>query len=179
MIHDIREEMFSLPLDQYILTFDDGLYSQYYYYPRFKEIPTQKVYFISSGIVCNQLQSTMFPTCSMAHQKAFSGNKEDYMTIEQIKELMTDPLVEIGGHSHSHQNVGTITGLANKARHIINDTDLMIRWFETNIGFKPVKFCFPYNDDASGLYRSLLKKRFNIFEFYGKDRIAVEPLLTK
>ena len=38
MIHSIRPEYFELPLENYILTFDDGLYSQYHYYNKFKEM---------------------------------------------------------------------------------------------------------------------------------------------
>ena len=39
MIHDIRKEYFDLDLDQYRLTFDDGLFSQYYYFPLLNKPP--------------------------------------------------------------------------------------------------------------------------------------------
>ena len=107
MIHEVREWMFNLPLERYTLTFDDGLYSQYHYYPEFAKIPTEKIYFISSGIVCSGHQSTEFPACQDAHKKAFAGNYEDYMTVPQIKELMQDPLVEIAAHSHYHRRLTT------------------------------------------------------------------------
>lgn len=176
MIHEIREEFFKLPLEDYILTFDDGLYSQYYYYPRFKLINTPKLYFISSGITCTGAQSTSFPPCQIAHEKAFSGNTEDYMTIEQIKELMLDPLVTIGGHSHAHKNLQDYSKVTHRAMHVIDDTKLMVEWFKANLGFKPTAFCFPHNNDISGMYQPVLRAA-GFEDFYGNERIAIESLL--
>jgi len=173
MIHEFKEEFLDLPLENYILTFDDGLYSQYYYYPKFKDIPTQKIFFISSGIICNGPQSTEFPPCDQAHEKAFSSNFEDYMTLDQIKELMKDPWVTIGAHSHKHKNLRDIGKVTHRAMHIIDDTKLMVAWFKENLKFTPTKFCFPYNDENDGMYVPVLKSiGFN--EFYGKERLAIE-----
>jgi peptidoglycan/xylan/chitin deacetylase (PgdA/CDA1 family) len=176
MIHEIREEFFDLPLENYVLTFDDGLYSQYYYYPKFKDIPTEKIYFISSGIICKDHQSTEFPSCEIAHEKAFSGNYEDFMTLEQIKELMKDPLVTIGGHGHHHKRLKDIFKITHKAMYVIEDTKMMMSWFRENLNISPTKFCFPYNDDNHGLYEPVLKTQ-GFTEFYGRERIAIESLL--
>lgn len=176
MIHEVRESMFSLPLDEYILTFDDGLYSQYYYFDKFKEIRTEKIYFISSNIICNGPQSAEFPCCTEAHKKAFSGNKEDYMTVEQIKEMMQDPLVSIGAHSHDHVDLYSLPKLFDRVNHISKDTENMISWFKTHLGFKPTKFCFPYNEDLDGMYKAVLHK-YGFTEYYGRERIAIESLL--
>jgi hypothetical protein len=145
MIHEVREEMFDLPLEDYTLTFDDGLYSQFYYWDRFKKLNTQKIYFISSNIVCAGTQSEEFPACRDAHIKAFDGNYEDYMTVAQIKELMADPLVTIGAHSHAHRNLRKIHKLFDCVAHIASDTEQMINWFRDTLGFRPTSFCFPYN----------------------------------
>ena len=175
MIHEIREWMFDLPLNDYILTFDDGLYSQYYYNDRFKQLTTQRIYYISSGIVSSGRQNLDFPTCVNAHIKARQGNTEDYMTVEQIKELMKDPNVIIGAHSHSHTRLDNFTSLAEKVRYINEDTEQMIQWFETNLGFKPTHFCFPYNEDPHGLYKGLVKK-FGITNCVGSGRTPIETL---
>jgi len=177
MIHEVREEFFNLPLENYILTFDDGLYSQYYYYPRFKEIPTEKIYFISSGIVCEETQSTEFPACHIAHKKAFAGNFEDYMTLDQIKELMKDPWVTIGAHSHTHKNLKEIGKITHRAMHVVDDTKLMMNWFKEKLNFSPTKFCFPYNDENDGLYVPVLKA-VGFTDFYGKERTAIESVPT-
>lgn len=176
MIHEVREEMFKLPLDQYTLTFDDGLYSQFYYYPAFAEIPTEKIYFISSNIICSGHQSSGFPACRDAHVKARAGNFEDYMTVEQIKELMADPLVEIGGHSHNHVRLDKKMPLVEKVTHLRADTELMVDWFGDVLSYMPTSFCFPYNDPVQVLYPALLKQ-YGFTKFYGKERIAIETLL--
>ena len=176
MIHQIREEMFDLPLENYILTFDDGLYSHYYYYPKFAKIPTEKIYFISSGMISNGPQSLSFPPSDKAQEKAFAGNFEDFMNVWQLKELMKDPLVSIGAHGHSHKNLNDFASLFDKVNHIEKDTLEMLGWFKENLGFTPTKFCFPYNNDLNDLYPGLLKKR-GFTNFYGKERIAIESLM--
>ena len=176
MIHEVREWMFDLPLQDYTLTFDDGLYSQYYYNDRFKQLGTQRIYFISSNIISNSIQSIEFPTCVEAHKKARLGNTEDYMSVEQIKDLMQDPNVVIGAHSHSHTRLNTFKTLAEKVKYINSDTELMLQWFDATLDFKPTHFCFPYNEDLDGLYQGLLKKQ-GFTDFYGRGRIPVETLL--
>lgn len=175
-VHEGRSQFLTLPLDQYVLTFDDGLYSQYVFYQEIKHVPTPKIFFISSGIICNGAQSTEFPVCSEAHKKAFQGNYEDYMTVAQIKELMLDPWVTIGAHSHSHTRLNLFDSLAAKAKHIQEDTVQLLAWFESTLGFKPKDFCFPYNEDLDGLYKGLLKKQ-GFVNFYGRERIPIETLL--
>lgn len=175
MIHEVREWMFDLPLEKYVLTFDDGLYSQYYYFDRFKAIDTPKVFFISSDIVCDGTQSNAFPACYIAHDHYRNGDKSDYMTVEQIRDIMLDPNSSIGGHSHTHTSIQNLK-ILQAYEHIKHDTELMLEWFESKLGFKPTKFCFPYNQDLQGLYRMALTK-FGFDEFYGNERIAIESLV--
>jgi len=170
MIHECSAKLLDFPLGDYILTFDDGLLSQYALYHAIKHIPTPKLYFISSGIICNGPQSLSYPTCEQAHNKAFAGNTEDYMTVEQIKELALDPWVTIGGHSHSHTRLSG--SLVDMVKHIESDTKQMLEWFDANLGFKPTSFCFPYNEDPNGIYKGLLKK-YGFTDFYGKERIEI------
>jgi uncharacterized protein YdeI (BOF family) len=172
MIHEIHDRVFELPLEDYVLTFDDGLYSQYYYFDRFKHIPTEKIFFISTGIICDGPQSTEFPTSVIAHEKAFNGNKEDFMTVAQIKELIKDPWVSIGGHSHSHKRLDNIDKITGRIKHIFDDTQMMNNWFKANLGFVPTKFCYPYNNDHEGMYKGLLKT-LGYIDFYGKERVSV------
>jgi len=172
MIHEMYDEILTLPLENYILTFDDGLYSQYHYYEKIKHINTEKIFFISSGIICTGPQSSEFLCCDKAHAKAFNGVYEDYMTVNQIKELMQDPQVTIGGHGHTHTNLSNFDSLSKKINYISKDTETMLDWFETNLGFKPTVFCYPYNNDLNGVYTAVLKQ-YGITKFYGKDRVVV------
>jgi hypothetical protein len=176
MIHEITDQLFELPLQDYVLTFDDGLYSQYYHFDRFRDIPTEKIFFISSNIVCQGGQSTEFPDCRTAHQKAMNENYEDYMTIDQIRELMQYPDVTIGGHSHSHFDVSHMA-LTHKVDFLKFDTALMLSWFDHNLGIHVDHFCYPYNNDYSHIYTSILKQH-GITHFYGSERIPAECLFT-
>lgn len=171
MIHEVREWMFDLPLDQYVLTFDDGLYSQYCYFDRFAEFNTEMIFFISSGIVCPEQspQSTSFPCCTDAHTKAFGGVYEDYMKPSQLLELSEHHLVEIGGHSHAHNRLTKLT-------QFIDDTHKMLAWFDTTLGIKLRSFCYPYNDaGASSTYATVLKT-CGITRLYGAERTPIEEL---
>ena len=51
MIHDIHQNYFDLNLNQYRLTFDDGLFSQYYYFPLLKSQPGKLTYFITTSFI--------------------------------------------------------------------------------------------------------------------------------
>ena len=176
MIHEVYDDIFKLPLEDYIITFDDGLYTQYQYAERFAEVNTEKIYFISTNIICSDTQNTDFIACHIAHDKVFeTGNRENYMTVDQIRELSNIPNVIIGGHSHNHVNLSGRT-LIEKVRHIRQDTIDMITWFETNLNQRPEHFCFPYNDDLGGIYAAMLKE-YGITKLYGSERIAVESLL--
>ncbi len=176
MIHQISEEMFSLPLENYVLTFDDGLYSHYHFFDRFKTIPTEKIYFISTAFITDGVKSTAFPNSVKAQEKAIRGNCEDFLTLAQIKEMMQDPLVTIGGHGHKHVHLDSFRTLYETVNSVYEDIPAMLEWFKQNLGFVPTKFCYPYNNNVNGVYTSMLK-RFGLTEFYGDERIPIETLL--
>ena len=172
MIHEVRDHFFDLPLHNYILTFDDGLYSQYYYFDKIKSIDTQKIFFISTDIVAchNTSQSTEFPKCSTAHDKYFnSRNREDYMTWSQIKEIDSVDNCYIGGHSHAHNRL-SMTPL----RTLIKDIKNLCNEFNDQLGYCPTKFCFPYNE-YSPVYERLLS-RYGFEDFYCDERVDVYDL---
>lgn len=173
MIHTIKDKLLNYQLDDYILTFDDGLYNHFYYYPKIKEIETKKIFFISTNIICKGKQSTKFISSEECHKKAFLGNKEDFMTVDQIKYLSEEENVFVGGHSHFHKNLNLLNTLSDKIDHIKRDTELMLEWFQKNLNTFPNKFCFPYNDDLNGLY-TLVLKTYGINEFYGKERFSID-----
>ena len=171
MIHEMREEFLDLPLEDYTLTFDDGLYSQYYFFNRIKKIDTEKVFFISTEIVADEdtQQSMEFPICSEAHDIFFNtGRTEHHMNWSQIEEIYNTPNCTIGGHSHSHQRI------SNEPKLIMSDTRRMMHTFKDKLKYKPDTFCFPYNIDT-GIYRSILTA-YNINKFYGNERIAIEDI---
>lgn len=179
MIHEFTEHMLKLPLADYTLTFDDGLYGQYWYWrEHLKDIPTKKYFFVSTGIICpdNGWQDDHFYSSPKAHAKARAGDFSNYVTRDQIRELAQDPWVVIGAHGHSHTPLTEFDSFADKVAHIKQDTETCLAWFENNLGFKPTAFCFPYNDDLQGVYSAMVK-RYGFTELFGLGRTPVEKLL--
>jgi len=168
MLHEVSDWMFELPLHEYTLTFDDGLFTQYIHLEKIKQIPTEKIFFISTNIVADSetLQTSAFIKCYDAHAKYEStGDVENYMNWDQIREIHDTPECTIGGHSHNHK-------ICNQF-NMFTDTNLMVETFkERNISVN--SFCFPYNihDNA---YMELLKLK-GFTEFYGEGRVDVYDL---
>ena len=115
MIHDIQKEYLDLDLDQYKLTFDDGLFSQYYYFPLFKNHPEKLRYFITTSFIKPGSARDMFNGTYISHLKSkkymhrtfIKGNYDHFMTVEEIQELSKHPNVRIGVHSHFHDVILT------------------------------------------------------------------------
>jgi len=117
MIHDIRKEYFDLNLDQYRLTFDDGLFSQYYYFPLFKNHPAKLTFFITTSFIKPGKARRMYTGEYISHLKTkkyayrtFIENRFDhFMTLEEIQALSAQSNVRIGVHSHFHDVILTRT----------------------------------------------------------------------
>jgi hypothetical protein len=117
MIHDIRKEYFEVDLDRYRLTFDDGLFSQYYYYPLYKNHPQQFKFFIATSFIRPGKARKMFAGEYIPYLKpkkymyrCFIENIFDhFMTTEELQELAAKTDVQIGVHSHLHDVIPTDT----------------------------------------------------------------------
>jgi peptidoglycan/xylan/chitin deacetylase (PgdA/CDA1 family) len=147
MIHNITDQLFDHPLQDYFLTFDDGTADHYEFWARIKQIPTTKAFFIITGKI----------------------NTPGYLTLDQVKELMSDPLVTIGGHSHNHKRLSEFNTLAEKIKYIEDDFKQMLLWFKEHLDYVPSAFCYPYNDDCNGIYKALAGK-YGFVELYGAER---------
>ena len=169
MIHEVSDFMFSLPLENYTLTFDDGLYTQYLHFDKIKKLNTDKIFFISTGIVADDdtKQSEEFIECAEAHGKLLqTGDLKHYMNWKQIHEIAGDPQCEIGGHSHMH--------VKQSIFNMVNDTNLMMDEFKKQFNTPPTKFCFPYNK-STPVYRALLS-HYGFTDFYGSERVDIYEL---
>lgn len=169
MIHEVNNNVLSKDLSNFdIITFDDGLYSQYLNLEHYKKLPQPKIFFISTNIVCPEdtKQSIEPLYCADAHKKAFEGNFENYMKWSQIIEIYNTPNCFIGGHSHNHTKLHTL-------KENIEDTKIMIKVFKSkNISIE--NYCYPYNFAQS--LRKLSVNRYGITNIFGGERIAVESL---
>jgi peptidoglycan/xylan/chitin deacetylase (PgdA/CDA1 family) len=171
MIHEFKEEYLDLPLEQYILTFDDGLYSQYLFINELQKINTQKIFFISSDIVCpeQEIQDSSFISCVDAHNSAFAGRLEHYIKWSQIRLINEMPNCIVGCHSHSH-----IYNIVSDTQTMIRDTREMTKIFKIQLGHLPQHFCFPYNIESQ-VYRGILHS-YGFRYFYGSERIDIDSL---
>lgn len=174
MVHEVSEWMLDLDLSSFdLITFDDGLYSQYYYHKEFLKYNIPMIFFISTNIIGTEHQSMEFPNCVEAHEKFFlTGDTSDYMNWNQIKTLHSTENCKIGGHSHQHikYNYDKIKELYLE---INDDTSRMLSEFLAH-DIKIEDFCHPYNIVIP--FRKGILNRYGIFNFYGEERIAIETL---
>ncbi len=117
MIHDWRREYFDLDLDQYRLTFDDGLFSQYYYFPLLKDHPAGLTFFITTSFIKPGAARSQYAGEYLTYLKAkkyayrtFIDHRFDhFMNLEEIQEIAAQANVRIGVHSHFHDVILTRT----------------------------------------------------------------------
>ena len=110
MFHDLRREHFELPLDRYRLSFDDGLYSHYYYMPCLEHQPQPLTFFITTGFIRPGAARPVFDgryleyreAAVYAQQALIAGDFSAFMTVEEVRRLAARPNVRIGAHSHFH-----------------------------------------------------------------------------
>ena len=190
-IHEITPEILAIPkevLSEYVLTFDDGLYSQYVHREHFSSIPTSKVYFISPGILHRgkEPQQSLISSAK-AHEVFFdpSGISLAFMTLEQVKHLKSYPNTIIGGHSFMHFKESVIESEAPSHKGLLEykftvmkeDTEKMVQWFDKELKQKVNYFCYPYNNTYNGLYTAVVQKLHKIPSVFGDERILIEDLL--
>ena len=117
MIHDIHQKYFDLKLNQYRLTFDDGLFSQYYYYPLLKNHAGELTYFIVTSFIRPGKARSMYTGDHIPYLKAkkygyrtfVEGKFDHFMTLEEVQLLSEQPNTRIGVHSHYHDVILTRT----------------------------------------------------------------------
>lgn len=154
MIHHVTDDIFQHPLEEFLLTFDDGYDDHYTTFSKFLEIPTQKIYFITCGWV----------------------GLPGFLTVEQIKYMNSFDDVTIGAHSFAHRDFANAKlTLPQLVDFLDEDTAKTRTWFEENLGFVPTTFCYPYNNSIHGMYTKILQ-RYRFTEFYGSERIDVSWL---
>lgn len=178
MIHQFEEKYLDLPLEDYILTFDDGLYTQYLFLNELIKIDTTKIFNISTRVVCDSYQSKEFIKASYARKKANNYNYVNYMTWDQIREINKHENCFIGGHGHAHSDIRDIKGFVSLVNFINSDTSTMLSTFKSKLNYRPDIFCFPYNrEDYNQFYRRLLEKDYDFKHFLGYDRIDIDDLI--
>lgn len=176
MIHEVEPWMLELDLSEFdIITFDDGLYSQYKNYKHFLKFNKPLYFFISTYIVCeeDEVQNEDTLSCSLSHKLFFENNdKTNYMKWSQIKEIYNTSNCYIGGHSHRHLRFKDLP-LKEQVNKSALDIFKMMQFFNEH-GIKISTFCYPYNEEVIGYVAAL--RKYNINVFFGNERISIESL---
>ena len=115
MIHHIRKEVFNFDLAGYQLTFDDGLYSQYYYFDLFHANPAPRIFFIITGFIQPGKARKVFDGQYLPYLKSrnymyeafVDRNFEQFMRLEELQVIAGQKNVVIGAHSHFHDIILT------------------------------------------------------------------------
>lgn len=178
MIHELTEEMFDLPLKDYILTFDDGLVTPLKYLDALIALDTPKVFFITTGITCPEEKDQDLISISSedAHEKAFDGNFTNYLKWSDIKMMNTFNNFYIGGHAHFHSKLWTFKSI--RAKHIMANKEvqnMMLAFKKNRIETDMYCYCYNYEDF---ILKGLLERE-GFKTFYGQERISVESLLEE
>lgn len=172
-LHEIKKEFLNKNLyDKFdIITFDDGLYSQFYYKDFFISLNKPLIWFISSGII-NDTNTFTFKTCLQAHNDFFvNGDSSAYMSINQI-ELLSN-YGEIGWHMHFHPCLQKFSNI-RQMQIILDEMKLGLPFIKK---FNCKKFCFPYNYKNNFLLYNLKKHNFN--QFFANERINFESYVLE
>jgi len=176
MIHEVTDDVLSKDLSDFdIITFDDGLYSQYTNISHFLKYNKPLYFFITTDIVCPLYieQNKDVVSCSESHRRYREDNdRSNYMKWSQIKELYNTDNCFIGGHSHTHPKIKykKVVDGYNKAK---DECECMMNSFRShNINIS--SFCFPFNENFF-VYKQLLTRE-GIDLFFGKERIPVENI---
>ena len=184
MFHSITHDIIKYDFNRAILTFDDALFSQYYYWDLIESFDSKKILFIPTNAIrlideCRpRFKDTpeKFVDCkkAMADWKNYNF-KDNYMTLGELKFLKDNYNVTIGCHSHDHFKIKPYKhSIIEHISYIKKDINLMFEWFDLHLNIKPTYFCYPYNKLDIYLYKIL--KDEGITKFYGEERIDADDV---
>lgn len=180
MIHEFKKEYLTLPLENYVLTFDDALYSVFYYHKEIVNIKTEKYLFIPTGRILSVRKNFAIGNCYEANRN-WLINKDNsyYMTINEVQYLFVNKIFnDVGGHSNFHERdekSGMSLLLKNGFKYVMKDCELMFKWFGDNLNYMPTKYAYPFNQE--NIFINTYLKSKNIYDFYGKERIDIDAII--
>lgn len=188
-IHELNNTVIDIVNNNYdeniLLTFDDGLYSQFKYKDNIKN--RNRIYFICPNLINTKEINDEDVTCYVAMSKHFYDNSNEYyMKLEHVRTLINEGYT-IGAHSFYHENIKYCSKikvnnkLINNSRsylsiknekYIREDTELMLNWFDKYLNIRPLYYCFPFNNSTNKLKDIL--KTYDFTEFFDdSNRIMI------
>lgn len=183
MIHKFHKEFLEYNLNDYTLTFDDGLYNHYLWYKRIieKYPDIVMIFFISTNIIHTGKHQIDKYESDVAHDNYFKNNDtSSFLTLDQINEMDKSPNVIIGVHGHNHLNIDELKNkysLKNRIDIFKDDYNKMFNHELSNK--KELYYCTPYNQYSSIEIASMIKeskKRSINLHIIGPGRKDIEQL---
>jgi len=165
-----------------ILTFDDGLYSNWWYFKKLNNIFNgPKIFLVNADIVlsANELKEHKLKVdieCTEAHENYFRNNDASaYMQMIHLKAISQYQNCFIGWHTNNHTDLtfpDENISLKDKIIFFKEDIQKAKEFFET-LELPLKHFQFPYNKEDQ-IYLSLLKKEINSNIIYYPSRIELK-----
>ena len=172
MIHAWHDEYLNIKLDDYILSFDDGLVSQVNGIKKIVEkFPDIEIrYYVSTGIININKDEQLFNESDIAHRNfKQNGICGDFVSIDDLIILSKIPNVVIGLHGHDHLDLQKIQqnfSLTDQFKMQESDIKKMYNMSKRLDEFgivdfnNTIHFCMPYNQSFP-LYVSKMRKVFS------------------
>lgn len=178
-IHDFKVDFLKLNLHRYILTFDDALFSQYFYWNKIREIKTKKVLSVCTNLIGSGPPRSQFNKVPIEFPNTFNclslfrknENRDNYMRLSEIKKIQNDIVIAAHGHNHIYEYAGS---LKNKIDLLRSDTEKMLEWFLKNLQIIPTIYTFPHYSEFDMM--RLILESYGFEEFIG-PRKEIEELL--
>jgi hypothetical protein len=152
-ISKMSKEYFNLPLEEYILTFEDNLLEIFSFLRQLENLKTEKIVFVTTSKI---------------------ERDKGALTIPQLLDLKYSNF-EIGGNWHNYldyrQNQDNIVNILIKLK---KDSEKMQTFFSKKLRIRPTKFCFPFDHEIWGYRRILINLGYT--DFYGEGRIDIDTL---
>lgn len=166
LIHDVKPWMLKIELPFDIITFDDALYSQYYYAEHFLTLNKRLILFVSTDIIHDGADQILDITCRQAHDGFFKyHDTRPYMTKKQILHLHKMGF-EIGVHGKTHSHIPQgLNGIKMAYDEALSSYETLKSW-----GITPSSMSYPYNEYNVGFK---VLDRYN-FEYFGAERTTIE-----
>lgn len=183
MIHKWHDEYLDLKLDDYDLTFDDGLYSQVQGINKIISIyPNIKIkFFVSTGIIHIGDEPQTFNESDVAHMRFFDlGLTTDFVSYDDLLYLSKLSQVTIGFHGHLHINPNYLKknlSLLDRFAAMKTDANDMVfgalKFYESKIikDIDQLFYCSPYNE-IDDLQVSIIRKAFSLY--FDKELIITD-----
>jgi len=180
MIHEVDKKILSFMIehikDTDILTFDDGLFSCFYYWPGLRDLfpKNKKIFFISTGLVRqDDSVGEKDMTCEDAlYSFSKTTDRSSYMSWKEIKIIREEGGI-IGGHGHLHFGKYKTSLVSSLGAEL----EQMKEEFEKNLGssYSLEYYACPYNKNHR-IEQAFLGKDVEIL---GRERYDIRELMGR